>query len=1055
MMRTKLLFATLLASGAALAQTAVSPLVMKTPNEYRIVSASGNGKWACGVYADYGDERYAFLWNLESGEIELLNPANPSIAYSVSDDGVVVGQYTDNTYKTNGASVTLAGYWANHKWNRFEMPDNDVNFSNAYCISPDGHYVSGVVQKGDVYTGYVWKDGKIYKQLQNRNNCSMAYTISPDGKTVAGWVQDKNRTAAIWDVASGEYTMLNPEYQSPWSSCRKFSHNGEKLLYFGGWTTLNGKTAATVVYDMATKEKTSIVPRDDMANFDVFDLTDDASIIMCENNDRGYIYKDGAGYYADDYLKAQGIDLAAEHVFLAPETDYYQVVRASTISADGNVMGFQYYNDDKDENGNYSVSMQSMVVKFNQTTTGLCPVGVKASQLSGISSVLVSWKPNVAAKGITGYNVYRDGEKLNGEVITGESFVDSKVPVGKHSYSVSAVYGDAESVKSSEVAVAVVTKELSTPSGVFAQQHGYNSAYLEWANPYTNFSSLTYFNADGADIETFGLGYDNLSYETAILFDKTELGAYKGQKITSVGFYPLEEQGGWKINLYTHDAEGKLQRIYSQPVTQKLNCGMRNVVKLDTPQDIPSGDLLVALEVAVTKASQSINALDYGRAVEGYSDLLRLTTEDDFYSIGQLMQTENYLYAASWAIDATIAPEGADMNKDNVKSYNVFVDGSMLASSEASPFLIPNLSEGNHTVGVSAVYEDGQESAVNYASLAIVPNDEQLEKVDEVNVEKTSATAVKATWEAPEYSDNVNVQYCSGEASTQTVKAPAENNYGLMASAIYPSKTFRGRDGYVIRSARFYPLADATFTAYLYKNGEMVSEAEVDDYTVGQWNEVAFPEPIAVDSKAQYQLVIDCYDVTPNSAALAVDKTASLTGYSDLYSLDGSSWNPLTSVAVYANWMIGLNIENPSIATVPATGYDVLIDGAKKNAEMIKEPSFCYDFGKEDNNEHTIQVNAYYPLSPVSVAGGITRFYISSTGIDNNVIESIEIRQGNNELSVMGNDVKSVEIVSAAGQTIASAAGNTVSIDGVAAGTYIVKAIADGKKITRKIAIVR
>ena len=36
------------------------------------------------------NEAYGFRWNLESGEIDLLNPSSPSQAYSVSNNGVVV-----------------------------------------------------------------------------------------------------------------------------------------------------------------------------------------------------------------------------------------------------------------------------------------------------------------------------------------------------------------------------------------------------------------------------------------------------------------------------------------------------------------------------------------------------------------------------------------------------------------------------------------------------------------------------------------------------------------------------------------------------------------------------------------------------------------------------------------------------------------------------------------------------------------------------------------------------------------------------------------------------
>lgn len=456
---------------------------------------------------------------------------------------------------------------------------------------------------------------------------------------------------------------------------------------------------------------------------------------------------------------------------------------------------------------------------------------------------------------------------------------------------------------------------------------------------------------DNANLETFGLSFDGESYETAIVFDAVTLSAYKGQKLTSVGFYPMEAQGGWTINLYTRSTDGKLQKFYTQPVTQRLNYGERNVVKLDTPQNLPSGELLVSVEVKVTEASQRITALDFGRAVNGSSDLLRLTTEPDFYSMGNLMEESNYLYAASWAIDAIVAPEGADLAKDNVTGYNIYVDGKKVGSSATKSFTVPSLDKGDHALGVSAVYVNGSESEQAVAQLAVVPDDSQLQAVKGVAVAPVSASAVKADWAAPVDRDVVQVQYCTGSASTQGVTAPADNNYNIMVGALYPSKTFRGRIGYAIKKARFYPLTDATYTVNVYKNGELISETEVDDYTVGKWNEVELTMPIIIENGSTYRLAIDCYDVTPKEPAIAVNSSDPLEGYSDINSLDGESWSSISSTGVMANWMIGLVLENPKPGTLPIEGYDVFIDNAKKNAAKLTERTYTHDFGTDDKQQ--------------------------------------------------------------------------------------------------------
>lgn len=463
----------------------------------------------------------------------------------------------------------------------------------------------------------------------------------------------------------------------------------------------------------------------------------------------------------------------------------------------------------------------------------------------------------------------------------------------------------------------------------------------------------------------------------------------------------------------------------------------------------------MSVEVKVTEASQRITALDFGCAVKGSSDLLRLTTEPDFYSMGNLMEESNYLYAASWAIDAIVAPEGVDLAKDNVTGYNIYVDGNKVGSSATKNFTVPSLDKGDHALGVSAVYANGSESEPAVAQLAVVPDDSQLQAVKGVAVAPVSASAVKADWAAPVDRDVVQVQYCTGSASTQGVTAPADNNYNIMVGALYPSKTIRGRTGYAIKKARFYPLTDATYTVDVYKNDELISETEVDDYTVGKWNEVELTKPIIIENGSTYRLAIDCYDVTPKEPAIAVDSSDPLEGYSDIYSLDGESWSSISSTGVMANWMIGLVLENPKPGTLPIEGYDVFIDNAKKNTVKLTERTYTHDFGTDGKQQHTISVDVYYTVKSTSVKGGVTNFLIAVAGIDENTIGLIEMRQGENELTVTDEGVTSVELVSAAGAVVAKAEGNTVSLNGLTAGVCVVKAVVAGETVTRKIMITK
>lgn len=243
------------------------------------------------------------------------------------------------------------------------MPSDAVSSSGASGISPDGHYITGNVYVGGKYLGYVWKDGKIYRQLKENNGIAIPYAISPDGEYTTGWVMNKNRQACLWGP-DGNFTTLSDQ-QSPFCVCKKFSPDGKKLLYFGGWQTEEeaggaGKVrGAWALYDMETGKKSAILPAGDNYDLDFFDISGNGTV-MCEDNQLGYIYQNGKGTFAYKFLKEKGVNLADYHVFVNPDSPkdsegetLYNVTRATSVSVDYHIMGFLFYNDNKDSDGNY------------------------------------------------------------------------------------------------------------------------------------------------------------------------------------------------------------------------------------------------------------------------------------------------------------------------------------------------------------------------------------------------------------------------------------------------------------------------------------------------------------------------------------------------------------------------------------------------------------------------------------------------------------------------------------------------------------------------------
>ena len=235
-----------------------------------------------------------------------------------------------------------------------------------------------------------------------------------------------------------------------------------------------------------------------------------------------------------------------------------------------------------------------------------------------------------------------------------------------------------------------------------------------------------------------------------------------------------------------------------------------------------------------------------------------------------------------------------------------------------------------------------------------------------------------------------------------------------------------------------------------------MAEIEVDDYTLGEWNEVMLDTPITINENSTYLYAIDCYDVTPNGHAIAVDAGPAVQFYSDLYSLDGSYWSSIgTDASIYGNWMMSMNIYDDAPMPLTVNGYDINIDNEKRNAEMLTSKEFDFTFPTEDSNVHTVSVDVYYPALEAPVKGALCEFHIGTAGIHDVTDDAAELSltMGDNFLCVDNADI--LTLVSADGAVVASSTGNRLNISNLVEGVYVLFATVKGEKMERKVRITR
>lgn len=151
---------------------------------------------------------------------------------------------------------------------------------------------------------------------------------------------------------------------------------------------------------------------------------------------------------------------------IAPRIDsegQYNLMIARSVSKNDSVFAFTFVDNNQ--------NLRSAVVKLNQNCSNPEPVAVQGAMLEGLSTAKITWKaPLLNSENIKGYNVYRNGEKVNASLLTTAEYYDADLAVGAYQYYVTAEYNDGQvSAASTSVTVNVEADEANAPYALSAR----------------------------------------------------------------------------------------------------------------------------------------------------------------------------------------------------------------------------------------------------------------------------------------------------------------------------------------------------------------------------------------------------------------------------------------------------------------------------------------------------------------------------------------------------------------------------------------------------------
>ena len=652
---------------------------------------------------------------------------------------------------------------------------------------------------------------------------------------------------------------------------------------------------------------------------------------------------------------------------------------------------------------------------------------------------------------VAGYNVYRNGEKRNAELLTRRYFEETETKEGEYGYAVQTVYinGETSDMSAASTVDIISTGTAKTPVNTNAKQssYGYN-VLLTFADPdmYQNAASKENFEDSNIGEEVYGV--DGESYQSGWTVNNDE--AFDGSKSVTVdaqnsafGVIPAEGMRYMRLaarNADDHNGEGTLYVYYSTGGTHRANfIFLQSYKTSESWQDIlcelPEGTEYVALAKDASQPKQ-------------YVDGLALYTA----------KPKSNLYGFN------IYRNGEKINANPVNDIS-YVDRNLLSGKYSYEFELVTktsaVSEKSAPVSIDLYYDNG----------SLAPTNLRVAQQAEGN---------RLSWQFPALGEPIYLRWHDG----YNYKAGGLTNGGaFFAGACWFASDLKGYGNLALSDVEVYinQIPEALFLL-VYENNTLVRQQFVPNLKQYSFNTIHLEEPLKIDEGKNLRVAV-YIEQNEITVPLGYDRGPARSGRGDLYSSDGITWQTMedSGSEVDANWNISIGL-SPYSNVLPGTekkaakklpafqpkrmanadltfkavdtkgeassdknvfeGYNVYRNGECLNDELTTDTVFT-DTKAFSDKYLTYQVSAVYSVAGEKFSDKVT---IIATGIDGvNGQNGVTLKVEDGQLIVLGaHNGDRITVASADGKLIASAIATddyrqTVSLAAATTGTYIVK----------------
>lgn len=508
-------------------------------------------------------------------------------------------------------------------------------------------------------------------------------------------------------------------------------------------------------------------------------------------------------------------------------------------------------------------------------------------------------------RGVAGYNIYCNGNRLNDQPVRFRYYEDTQSEVGEYSYEIETVYIDnTVSGKSQKATVEIVDADhCESPASVKVTQMSY---------PYNVTISYVDPLASDADI-----------YES---FEQTVTGdAYDGH-----GWINTDNK--WTV---TEDA--------AYDGMKAITCGKDDMASMIIPtEEYVQG---AALSFVARNADDhngngqlSILTSKYTSSSEDFVAYMTINTSEAWkqYDI-QLPEGTKHVairHDAGTNVQYIDAIKVNDTFDEHIYGYDIYRNGEKINDQPVSniSYTDYNLLPGTYEYQVMAYYNTSCISDLSEPVSIDLDYSNDCQAPGTLFAEKTEQGTL-LTWSAPALGDVINLKWHSGNAY-DAAGLPSGGCY--YAGVQWTAEDLAPYGNLSLAEIEVYvnQVPDAMFVM-VYQGTTLVCQQYVPEVRQYSFNTIVLDNPVQINTTRTLRVVV-YVEHNEISIPLGYDEGPAVSGKGNLYSADGVTWETLADNEIYGNWNITLGLKAYAAGnSIQQTAIQPVINRIKAQSGMM------------------------------------------------------------------------------------------------------------------------